>query len=122
MALGKPTLAIRGDSLELIVDGQLEGIIAHHDKHLTVGKHGRVHGQVEANTVTVLGQVFGEETPPKPAPPVQGEAGSTGGSGFSFDEFFGGGQKPAPRPSSGGSRADDGDDDSFREWLKGRKK
>jgi len=72
-----------------------------------------------ASSSYTLGQVFGEEVPPKPAPPPPRE--EQGGTGFSFDEFFAGGQKQAPRPSRGGS-ADEGDDDSFREWLKGLKK
>ena len=60
MAVAKPTLAIKGNSLALVIDGHVEGIFAHHKKHLTVGKQGRVKGQVHASSVTVLGQVIGE--------------------------------------------------------------
>jgi cytoskeletal protein CcmA (bactofilin family) len=60
VAVAKPTLAIKGNSLALVIDGHIEGIIAHHKKHLTVGKQGRVKGQVHASSVTVLGQVIGE--------------------------------------------------------------
>ena len=60
MASAKSTLAIRGNSSVLVINGHVEGIAAHHTKHLTVGKQGRVMGQVNASTVTVLGQVIGE--------------------------------------------------------------
>ena len=60
MAVAKPTLAITGNSLGLVIDGHVEGIIAQHKKRLTVGKQGRVKGQVHASSVTVLGQVNGE--------------------------------------------------------------
>jgi len=60
VAVFKPTLAIKGNLASLVIDGHLQGIIAHHKKHLTVGKHGRVKGQVHANSVTVLGQVIGD--------------------------------------------------------------
>ncbi len=60
MAVIKPTLAIKGNLSALVIDGHIEGIIAHHKKHLTVGKQGRVKGQVHASSVTVLGQVIGE--------------------------------------------------------------
>ena len=60
MALINPALAIKGNLSSLVIDGHLEGIIAHHKKHLTVGKQGRVKGQVHASSVTVLGQVIGD--------------------------------------------------------------
>lgn len=60
MAVIKPTLAIKGNLSALVIDGHIEGIIAHHKKHLTVGKQGRVKGLVYANSVTVLGQVIGD--------------------------------------------------------------
>lgn len=60
MRVAKPTLVIRGDALALVIDGPVEGIIAHHEKHLTVGKQGRIKGQVHASSVTVVGQVIGD--------------------------------------------------------------
>jgi tetratricopeptide (TPR) repeat protein len=52
-------------------------------------------------------------------PARQAEGGSGGGGAFSFDEFFGGGRRPArpsaPRPSTGGSP---GGEDDFKSWLK----
>jgi len=44
----------------LIIEGHLECAIAHHKKHLTVGKHARVKADVQAGTVTVLGQLIGD--------------------------------------------------------------
>ena len=44
----------------LIIEGHLECAIAHHKKHLTVGKHARVKADIQASTVTVLGQLIGD--------------------------------------------------------------
>lgn len=60
MAVIKPTLAVKGNLSSLVIDGHIEVIIAYHTKHLTVGKQGRVKGQVRASSVTVLGQVIGD--------------------------------------------------------------
>ena len=38
----------------------IEGTIAHHDKHLTVGKQGRVKADIHASSVIVLGQLIGD--------------------------------------------------------------
>lgn len=60
MRVAKPTLVIKGDAMALVIDGPVEGIIAHHETHLTVGKQGRIKGQVHASSVTVIGQVIGD--------------------------------------------------------------
>jgi cytoskeletal protein CcmA (bactofilin family) len=60
VTVARRTLAIKGNSSALVIDAHVEGIAAHHTKHLTVGKHGRVKGQVSASSVTVLGQFVGE--------------------------------------------------------------
>ncbi len=54
-----PTLVIKGDLSALVIDGHIEGIIAHHKKHLTVGKQGRVKADIHASSVNVLGQLIG---------------------------------------------------------------
>ncbi len=56
----EPTLAIKGDLSALVIEGHIEGTIAHHKKHLTVGKQGRVKADIHANTVIVLGQLIGD--------------------------------------------------------------
>ncbi len=45
---------------DLIIEGQIEGTIAHHEKHLTVGKQGRVKADIHASSVIVLGQLVGD--------------------------------------------------------------
>jgi len=54
IAEGKPSAA-EG----LLIEGRLECTTAHHQKHLVVGEHSRVKADIHANTVTVLGQLFG---------------------------------------------------------------
>lgn len=57
-----PTLVFKGElsaDEDLIIEGHVEGTIAHHKKHLTVGKHGRVKADIHASSVIVLGQVVG---------------------------------------------------------------
>ena len=44
---------------DLIIEGQIEGKIAHHKKHLTVGAQGRVKADIHASSVVVLGRVIG---------------------------------------------------------------
>jgi len=76
-----------------------------------------------------LGAIFGED--PSPVPPAENSpAGdkAEGSAGFSFDEFFGGGESvPTGRTSSGSVRAtrasDDEDDlDQFHSWLQSLKR
>jgi tetratricopeptide (TPR) repeat protein len=76
-----------------------------------------------------LGAIFGED--PSPVPPAENTAtdgkGESAG-GFSFDDFFGGGEGvPTGRTSSGSVRAtrasDDEDDlDQFHSWLQSLKR
>jgi cytoskeletal protein CcmA (bactofilin family) len=44
----------------LLIEGQLQCLIAHHEKQLTVGEHARVRADIQANTVIVLGQLVGD--------------------------------------------------------------
>lgn len=73
-----------------------------------------------------LGAVFGED--PSPVPPAEAVAKPDTGAGFSFDDFFGGGEAaPSARTSAGGTRtqraADDTDDlDQFHSWLQSLKR
>ncbi len=58
-----PTLVIKGElsaDEDLVIDGQIEGTIAHHEKNLTVGKQGRVKADIHARSVIVLGQLVGD--------------------------------------------------------------
>ena len=57
------TLVIKGElsaEEDLIIEGRIEGTIAHHKKHLTVGEQGRVKGDIHASSVIVLGQLIGD--------------------------------------------------------------
>ena len=57
------TLVIKGElsaDEDLIIEGQIEGTIAHHKKHLTVGKQGRVKADIHASSVIVEGQLVGD--------------------------------------------------------------
>jgi cytoskeletal protein CcmA (bactofilin family) len=45
---------------ELIIQGTVEGTIAHHKKHVIIGKHGRVTALIHANSVTIQGRVDGD--------------------------------------------------------------
>ncbi len=57
------TLVFKGElsaDEDLIIEGHVEGTIAHHDKHLTVGKQGRVKADIHASSVIVLGQLIGD--------------------------------------------------------------
>ncbi len=57
-----PTVVFKGElsaDEDLIIEGQVEGTIAHHKKHLTVGRQGRVKADIHASSVIVLGQVVG---------------------------------------------------------------
>ena len=58
-----PTLVFKGvlDADEdLVIEGQVEGTIAHHKKRLTVGKLGRVKADIDASSVIVEGQLVGD--------------------------------------------------------------
>lgn len=57
-----PTVVFKGElsaDEDLIIEGHIEGTIAHHKKHLTVGRQGRVKADIHASSVIVLGQVMG---------------------------------------------------------------
>ena len=58
-----PTMVFRGElsaDEDLIIEGQLEGSITHHKKHLTVGRQGRVHADIHASAVIILGKLVGD--------------------------------------------------------------
>ena len=58
-----PTLRIKGElsaNEDLIIEGEIEGIIAHQDKNLTVGKSGTVRADIHAKQVEILGRVDGD--------------------------------------------------------------
>lgn len=58
-----PTMVFKGELAadeDLIIEGLVEGTIAHHNKHLTVGQKGRVKADIHANSVIVLGQLVGD--------------------------------------------------------------
>ncbi len=58
-----PTLVFKGElsaDEDLIIEGCIEGTITHHKKHLTVGKQGRVHADINASAVIVLGELVGD--------------------------------------------------------------
>jgi len=45
---------------EILIQGTVEGTIAHHKKNVTVGKEGRVNALIHANSVTIEGRVNGD--------------------------------------------------------------
>ncbi len=45
---------------EILIQGTVEGTIAHHTKNITIGKHGRVFALIHANSVTIQGRVDGD--------------------------------------------------------------
>jgi cytoskeletal protein CcmA (bactofilin family) len=57
-------LSIRGGELsfdeDLIIEGTVEGKIAHQGHHLTIGKNGRVKANIRARLITVYGTVEGD--------------------------------------------------------------
>lgn len=58
-----PTLRFKGEleaNEDLLIEGQIEGSIAHQDKNLTVGKQGRVKANIHARIVEVYGEVEGD--------------------------------------------------------------
>ena len=59
-----PTLSIKGGELsfdeDLVIEGTVEGKIAHQGHHLTIGKNGRVKANIRARLITVYGTVEGD--------------------------------------------------------------
>ncbi len=58
-----PTLVFKGElsaDEDLVIEGHIEGTIAHHKKHLTIGKQGRVKANIHASSVIVQGQLVGD--------------------------------------------------------------
>ncbi len=59
-----PTLTFKGGELssdeDLIIEGTVEGKIAHHNHHLTIGKQGKVKADVRARLITVHGSIQGD--------------------------------------------------------------
>ena len=59
-----PTLTFKGGELssdeDLIIEGTVEGKIAHQNHHLTIGKNGRVKANIRARLITVYGNVEGD--------------------------------------------------------------
>ena len=58
-----PTLKFKGElsaNEDLIIEGEIEGTIAHQDKNLTVGREGRVKADINARTVEIFGRVEGD--------------------------------------------------------------
>ena len=58
-----PTLVFKGElsaDEDLIIEGTIEGTIAHHKKNLTIGARGRVSADIHASSVLVEGQLDGD--------------------------------------------------------------
>lgn len=58
-----PTLVFKGElsaDEDLVIEGDIEGTIAHHKKHLTIGKQGRVKADIHASSVIVEGRLVGD--------------------------------------------------------------
>ena len=58
-----PTLIFKGElsaDEDLIIEGTIEGTIAHQQKNLIVGKQGRVKADIHAKEVTIEGNVIGD--------------------------------------------------------------
>ena len=58
-----PTLVFRGElsaDEDLIIEGTIEGTIAHHKKNLTIGAKGRVSADIHASSVLVEGLLDGD--------------------------------------------------------------
>ncbi len=58
-----PTLVFKGElsaDEDLVIEGTIEGTIAHHKKNLTIGARGRVSADIHANSVLVEGQLDGD--------------------------------------------------------------
>ena len=58
-----PTLEFKGElsaDEDLVIEGKIEGTIAHHQKNLTIGKQGRVTADIHATSVIVEGELNGD--------------------------------------------------------------
>ena len=58
-----PTLVFKGElsaDEDLVIEGTIEGTIAHHKKNLTIGKKGRVTANIHASSVLVDGELNGD--------------------------------------------------------------
>ncbi len=58
-----PTLVFKGElsaDEDLVIEGKVEGTIAHHQKNLTIGKQGRVTADIHATSVLVEGELNGD--------------------------------------------------------------
>ena len=58
-----PTLVFRGElsaDEDLVIEGIIEGKIAHHEKNLTIGQQGRVSADIHASSVIVEGELNGD--------------------------------------------------------------
>lgn len=58
-----PTLSFRGElsaDEDLVIEGTIEGTIAHHRKNLTVGKQGHVTADIHASSVIIEGELDGD--------------------------------------------------------------
>ena len=58
-----PTLVFKGElsaDEDLIIEGTIEGTIAHHKKNLTIGAKGKVSADIHASSVLVEGQLDGD--------------------------------------------------------------
>jgi len=59
-----PTLVFKGElsaDEDLVIEGHIEGTIAHHKKHLTIGRQGRVKADIHASSVIVEGRLIHSE-------------------------------------------------------------
>ncbi len=58
-----PTLVFKGElsaDEDLVIEGTIEGTIAHHKKNLTIGSKGRVSADIHATSVLVEGHLDGD--------------------------------------------------------------
>jgi cytoskeletal protein CcmA (bactofilin family) len=58
-----PTLVFKGElsaDEDLVIEGTIEGTIAHHKKNLTIGDKGRVTANIHASSVLVEGELNGD--------------------------------------------------------------
>ena len=58
-----PTLVFKGElsaDEDLVIEGKIEGTIAHHQKNLTIGKQGRVTADIHGISVVVEGELNGD--------------------------------------------------------------
>ena len=59
--IGK-SISIKGDVLgeeDTVIEGRVDGRVELKNHHLTVGPNGRVHGEISAKAVTIVGNVSG---------------------------------------------------------------